>query len=117
MTLHTVTPGRPCDCDACQLERRDQLTRNRRRGLRPILAGTLAAAILAGPAAGAAMAPTPHPRPLGPCANDEAIAGHPCVWDARHMGDGHGQSFVRLESGRTVHVSHRDAHTLLRWTR
>lgn len=37
-----------------------------------------------------------------------------CVWDARHMGNGIGRSFVN-DRGHITYVSHRAAHTLLGW--
>lgn len=36
-----------------------------------------------------------------------------CVWDARHMGNGIGRSFIVHEDGSVTYVSHRRAHRLL----
>lgn len=46
-----------------------------------------------------------------PCASEDAAG--PCVWDARHMGNGEGRSFVVRASGRVVYVSHARAHALM----
>lgn len=35
-----------------------------------------------------------------------------CVWDARHMGNGAGQSFIDID-GQTYRISHRLAHRLI----
>lgn len=36
-----------------------------------------------------------------------------CVWDARHMGNGSGESFKVNEWGKVTYISHRRAHRLL----
>jgi hypothetical protein len=51
-----------------------------------------------------------------PCLTDEPHPGpdpRGCVWDARHMGNGVGRSFVVRPSGRLVYVTHERAHYLL----
>lgn len=51
-----------------------------------------------------------------PCLSDEPHPGtdpQGCVWDARHMGNGVGRSFVVRPSGRLVFVTHARAHYLL----
>ena len=59
------------------------------------------------------------PKPLQPCASEDSSG--PCVWDAAHMGNGEGQSFIRLPQtanhpdGRVIYLSHREAHDLLNW--
>lgn len=45
-----------------------------------------------------------------PCEYEDSTG---CVWDARHMGNGIGRSFVVRPSGRLVFVSHARAHYLL----
>lgn len=45
-----------------------------------------------------------------PCPTEDSVG---CVWDARHMGNGEGRSFVVRDSGRVVYVSHARAHYLL----
>lgn len=45
-----------------------------------------------------------------PCASEDSAG--PCVWDARHMGNGEGRSFMVQGSGRVVYVSHARAHEL-----
>lgn len=86
------------------------------------IAATIAGAVLAtiaGPAATAA-APTAHARPLEPCPTDEAT-GHACVWDAQHMGNGTGHSFLvppgtpQHPDGRIIRLTHREAHRLIIW--
>lgn len=59
------------------------------------------------------------PKSLQPCATEGSPG--PCVWDATHMGNGTGQSFIVLPptanypDGRVVYLSHREAHDLLSW--
>ncbi len=71
------------------------------------------------PAAAYAATISASPRPLKPCATEDAPA--PCVWDAVHMGNGEGTSFIVLPvtanypNGRVVYISHREAHDLLNW--
>lgn len=43
------------------------------------------------------------------CKNDEPVGG-PCVWDAKHMGNGTGQSFKVRSNGTVVNLTHRQAH-------
>ena len=52
--------------------------------------------------------PWPH------CPTDEGIPRHHrCVWDARHMGNGLGRSFIATHRGRVItYVPHRFAHEL-----
>lgn len=82
-----------------------------------ILAGIALAVI---PATAYAASLEPSGRNLKPCANEGSRG--PCVWDAVHMGNGEGQSFVVLPptsqqpDGRVVNVSHREAHELLNWS-
>lgn len=50
------------------------------------------------------------------CQGEEAFNA-PCVWDARHMGNGLGHSFKALptddrEHPRIIRISHRKAHRL-----
>lgn len=37
----------------------------------------------------------------------------PCVWDARHFGDGQGRSFVIRKGGKIAYISHKRAHRML----
>lgn len=37
----------------------------------------------------------------------------PCVWDARHNGDGQGSSWKMYPNGSRVYLTHLEAHTLL----
>lgn len=46
-----------------------------------------------------------------PCPNDSDSVN--CVWDARHMGNGTGHSYLATRKGRIVYISHRRAHHLL----
>ncbi|MCA9764234.1 MAG: hypothetical protein KC544_14025 [Gemmatimonadetes bacterium] len=54
---------------------------------------------------------------LRPCPSEDAAGVRACVWDARHMGNGKGRPFlwVRASGGRVVFLTHRQAHSLLRW--
>lgn len=59
---------------------------------------------------------------LGPTATHDSIpVDRPCkfedstfcVWDARHMGNGEGKSFMTTKKGKVIFISHRLAHRLL----
>ena len=45
-----------------------------------------------------------------PCKYEDSVN---CVWDARHMGNGRGDSFKVFRSGKVVYINHREAHRLL----
>lgn len=45
-----------------------------------------------------------------PCKYEDSLN---CVWDARHMGNGHGRSLVAYKSGKIVYISHARAHRML----
>jgi hypothetical protein len=45
-----------------------------------------------------------------PCPTEDSRG--PCVWDARHRGDGVGRSFVVTARQRIIYVSHARAHRL-----
>lgn len=51
------------------------------------------------------------------CAYEDGSGQPRCVWDARHMGDGKGQSLKIIHGGeddaRYVEISHRKAHRLI----
>lgn len=69
---------------------------------------------------GKAQVLTPAAKPLGPCVQEDSPG--PCVWDARHMGNGIGKSFLALppskghNGGRVIYLSHTEAHRLLAWS-
>jgi hypothetical protein len=46
-----------------------------------------------------------------PCQQEDSNG---CVWDARHMGNGYGDSFRVTRAGRVIYISHHRAHALLR---
>ena len=50
-------------------------------------------------------------RKWQPCLNDSDSVN--CVWDARHMGNGNGRSYLATRKGRIVHITHQRAHRLL----
>lgn len=50
-----------------------------------------------------------------PCVTEDSTGR--CVWDARHLGNGTGRSFVVRASGRVVYVTHARAHLLLTTSR
>lgn len=78
-----------------------------------LAAGALIAVMVAHDA-GAALATNEIDR-TPPCKYDEAGPEFPrCVWDARHMGNGLGQSFInRPRIGDVLYISHRRAHRLM----
>ena len=84
------------------------------------LAAAATLIVAAIPTAAYAATLEPSGRNLKPCANEGSRG--PCVWDAIHMGNGEGQSFIVLPptsqqpDGRVVNVSHREAHELLNWS-
>lgn len=45
-----------------------------------------------------------------PCAQEDAVG---CTWDARHLGNGTGRSYLVSPRGRVTPVSHARAHRLL----
>lgn len=47
--------------------------------------------------------------PKTPCAYEGA---NDCVWDAVHMGNGMGHSYIALANGRVIYISHARAHRL-----
>lgn len=50
----------------------------------------------------------PHmPRP---CKYEDS---NNCFWDARHMGNGRGKSFIVNRAGEVTYISHRRAHRML----
>lgn len=56
----------------------------------------------------------PLPAYAKPCKYEDSSVR--CTWDAKHMGNGRGKSFVVLKGGRVKYVSHKRAHTLItRW--
>lgn len=86
--------------------------------MRRLIITAAALLALATPAAAAVMPITPHPRPLRPCPTEDAGGMRACVWDARHMGNGQGRSYLYLGvgPGRVIFLSHRKAHSLLEWS-
>ena len=71
---------------------------------------TLAALLIAAPGVlilGTATEVAPN---MSACQYEDSAG--PCVWDARHMGNGSGKSFIRKASGRVEYVGHRRAHRL-----
>lgn len=65
---------------------------------------TLAALLLA-----VSFSPTADRTP--PCQYEDGPGR--CVWDARHMGNGEGDSFVMHKDGSVNYVTHRRAHRLM----
>ena len=70
---------------------------------RALVAAAIMAAALTAPAHA-------NPDHTPACANEDSPGR--CVWDARHMGDGNGHSFIRRASGELVYVTHARAHRL-----
>lgn len=72
------------------------------------------------PASGATSSASLTVRPVPACRYDDGSlprGAWRCVWDARHMGNGFGDSFVAYRSAgadpRIWYVSHRRAHRLM----
>ena len=77
------------------------------RKFRLVVAGLVVTFLVVSPAAATSAA---DGGTRVPCAYEDSTN---CVWDARHMGNGIGRSFVVRPSGRVVYVSHARAHFLL----
>ena len=56
---------------------------------------------------------TPMPTPKSglyiPCEYEDS---NNCVWDAKHMGNGEGRSFIATSKGKVIFLPHRAAHAL-----
>ena len=52
-----------------------------------------------------------HGGTMRACPNDSDSRN--CVWDARHMGNGSGHSYVATRTGKITYISHARAHRLL----
>jgi hypothetical protein len=59
-----------------------------------------------------APAPADAARTFEPCRFEDGPG--PCVWDAKHRGNGRGDSFIVRRDGRIVYISHRRAHRIVR---
>ena len=57
----------------------------------------------------------PAPERFEPCPTDEGGMPGPCVWDARHMGNGIGTSFFVNRFDTRHVVRHKRAHCMVRW--
>lgn len=87
--------------------------------MRGLVAGVLAAVLLASPA-GAAPSKTDSvervfPRGLAYALNEDECATDRCVWDARHQGNGEGHSLILTKyRGEFLaqRITHRRAHRL-----
>ena len=44
---------------------------------------------------------------------DDGGTGPACMWDARHMGDGRGDSYIHKDNGREVYYRHKVIHNLM----
>ena len=53
--------------------------------------------------------PTPKSGLYLPCEYEDS---NNCVWDARHLGNGHGRSFIATKRGKVIYIPHRAAHRL-----
>jgi hypothetical protein len=72
-----------------------------------MIVSTLATLLLSWPGANTSVDQLPIDRP---CKFEDSNF---CVWDARHMGNGQGSSYVVTKRGKTIYVSHRLAHRML----
>lgn len=57
----------------------------------------------------------PAPERIPACLTDEGDQPGPCVWDARHMGNGEGHSFFISKRDRYWRIAHARAHCMVRW--
>lgn len=49
-------------------------------------------------------------RSFAPCVHEDGPG--PCVWDAKHRGNGLGHSFIIRRDGRVDYIKHRRAHRI-----
>lgn len=81
----------------------------------PRLAALAAAIAIAAAVSSAGPADAAHR--FRPCTYEDGSGQTRCVWDARHSGNGHGQSLKIIHGGeddaRYVEITHRRAHRLL----
>lgn len=63
-----------------------------------------------------AQVPEPATFPHRACPDDDGDSINRCVWDARHMGNGLGDSFY-VHNHRVHYVTHWRAHHLVDWRR
>jgi hypothetical protein len=57
-------------------------------------------------------APAHAARTFEPCRYEDGPG--PCVWDARHRGNGTGDSFILRRDGDVRYITHRRAHRISR---
>jgi hypothetical protein len=77
--------------------------------IRTLVVATIAAAALTtGPAIAAP--DQPGTGRLAPCQSE---GDNGCVWDARHMGNGIGHSYIATPDGHVIRVPHYVAHALI----
>jgi hypothetical protein len=77
-----------------------------------LCATALLATLVTGPSA------TAHENHrIEPCEYEDGSSQRVCVWDARHMGNGEGSSYIIWHGGtdnqRVVRITHRRAHHLM----
>lgn len=87
---------------------RSQPARQGRVSIVKALTLTLASAVMVGTLSTSADA---APRQWSPCKYEDQATR--CVWDAKHMGNGEGRSFVVRKGGKVQYVSHARAHRML----
>lgn len=94
----------------------------RNKTQRGIIGELAAVAVAATLAAGIAVAGAPEADAatrepaIYMCPSDEGEAPAavlPCVWDAKHRGNGIGRSFIIRRDGVVFHVTHQRAHRLM----
>lgn len=100
------------------------MTRPQKLALTIVLAA-MAALVVSMLSAGRANAmPAPEPeikavKVWKPCKYEDGSSQRRCVWDARHMGNGHGYSVKIIRGGhdnaRYIRITHCRAHVLLGW--
>ena len=61
----------------------------------------------------AAEGTTKLPPKITICVLEDGSGGKlPCVWDAKHSGNGGGKSYIIRKNDKTVYISHKRAHRL-----
>jgi hypothetical protein len=87
---------------------------NRTRTAYLVLIAAVFAFVLLGLAVTTAHSATPHRTEYLPCSTDEGPDGdRNCVWDARHNGNGKGNSYFVGKGGKVTPLPHHLAHFLV----
>ena len=80
--------------------------------LRSIAASLALGAVVAIPLSATPTQAAVDPAEFPSCGDEAGPEFFPCVWDAKHEGDGDGPSYILKRNGDAIFVPHRYAHGL-----